>query len=69
MIWHASYELPDAIPVLEAWETPSGVFFLQHVVIVYLHALLFDATLDIFVLFTCRKRIVGIFGRFVSRQP
>jgi len=60
IIWHASHELLDAIPVVEAWEMQSGVFFLQHVVIVRLHALLLDPTLDISVLFTCGKRVVGI---------
>jgi hypothetical protein len=60
IIWHGSHELLDALPVFEAWETQSGVFFLQHVVIVRLHALLLDPTLDIFVLFALRKRIVGI---------
>ena len=59
-IWNASRELLDAIPVVEAWETQSGVFFLQHVVIVRLHTLLFDPTLDIIVLFTRRKQVVGI---------
>jgi len=59
IIWHDSHEPPDAIPVFEAWETQSSVFFLQHVVIVRLHALLLDPTLDIFVLFTRRKRLVG----------
>ena len=28
IIWHASHELLDAITILEAWETQSGVFFL-----------------------------------------
>jgi hypothetical protein len=60
MIWHSSHELLDAIPVFEPWETQSGVFFLQHVVMVRLHALLLDPTLDIFVLFTRPKRVVGI---------
>ena len=60
IIWYASQELLDAIPVVDAWETQRGVFFLQHVVIVRLHALLLDPTLDIFVLFARRKRIVGI---------
>jgi hypothetical protein len=60
IIWHASYELLDTIPVFEAWETQSGVFFLQHVVIVRLHTLNLDPTLDIFVLFTRRKLVVGI---------
>jgi len=32
IIWHASNELLDAITVFEAWETESGVFFLQHAV-------------------------------------
>jgi hypothetical protein len=61
IIWHGSHELLVAIPIFEAWETQSGVFFLQHVVIVHLHALLLHPTLDIFVLFTRRKRVVGIF--------
>jgi hypothetical protein len=60
IIWHASHELLDPIPVFEAWETRSGVFFLQHVVTVCLHTLLLDPTLDIFVLFTHRKQVVGI---------
>jgi len=60
IIWDASHELLDAIPVVEAWETQSGVFFLQHVVIVRLDTLLLDPTLDIFLLFTRRKRVVGI---------
>jgi hypothetical protein len=38
----------------------SGVFFLQHVVIERLHALLLDPPLDIFVLFTCRKWVAWI---------
>jgi hypothetical protein len=46
--------------MFEAWEKLSGVFFLQYVVIVRLHALLPDATLDILVLFRRRKRVVGI---------
>jgi len=58
--WHASHELLDAIPVLESWDTHSGVFFLQHIVIVRLHALLLDLTLDIFVLSTRGNWIVGI---------
>jgi len=60
IIWLASHDLLDAIPVVEAWETPSGVFFFQHVVIVRLHTLLLEPTLDIFVLLTSRKRVVGI---------
>jgi hypothetical protein len=60
IIWHASYKLLDAIPVFEAWEIQSGVFLHQHVVIVCLHALLLDPTLDIFELFTGHKRIVRI---------
>ena len=38
----------------------SGVFFLQHVVIVLLQILLLDPTLDVFVLSTRCKRGVGI---------
>jgi len=50
IVCHASHELLDAISVFEAWETHSGGFFLQHVVIVRLHTLLLDPTLDIFVI-------------------
>ena len=60
IIWHASHKRLDTIPVFEAWETPSGVVFLQHVIIVRLHALLLDPTQDIFVLFTCRGWVVQI---------
>jgi len=60
IIWHASYEVLDAIAIFEAGETQSGVSFLQHVVIVRLHALLLGRTLDIFVLFTRPKRVVEI---------
>ena len=55
----ATHKLPDTIPVFEAWETLSGVFFLQYVLIVHLHALLLDPTPDIFVLFTRCKRRIG----------
>jgi hypothetical protein len=60
IICHGSHRLLDAIPVFEAWETQSCVFFLQHIVIVRLHALLLNPILDIFVLFTSRKWVVGI---------
>ena len=60
LIWHASHELLDTIHVFEAWETHSGVIFLQHVVIVCLHTLLVDPRLRIFVLFMYRKQVVGI---------
>jgi len=60
IIWHASHELLEAIPIFEAWETQSGVFFLQYVAIVRLHTLLLDPTLDMFVLFTRCKLVVGI---------
>jgi len=60
IIWHASHELLHAIPVFEASEMQIGVFFLQHIVIVRLHALLLDPRLDIFVLFTRRKWTVAI---------
>jgi hypothetical protein len=52
--------LLDTIAVFESWETLRGVFFLQHVVMLSLYALLLDSTLDNFVLFTRRKWIVGI---------
>jgi hypothetical protein len=59
IIRRASNELLDAIPTLEARNMQSGVIFHQHVVIVRLYALLPEPTVNIFVLFTCRKRIVG----------
>ena len=60
IIWHASHEILDAIPVVGAWTTQSRVSFLQHVVIVRLHALILDPTLDILLLFTRRKWVVGM---------
>jgi len=60
IIWDASHELLDTIPIFEAFQTQSGVSFLQHVVIVRLYALLFDSTLDIFVVFKCCKQEVRI---------
>jgi hypothetical protein len=60
IIWHARHELLDAIPIFETWETQSGVFFPQQVVIVRLDALLFDPTLDILVLSMCCNRVLGI---------
>jgi len=59
MIYHLRYDLLDTIPFFEASETQSCVSFHWPVVIVRLHSLLLDLTLDIFVLFTRRKRIVG----------
>jgi hypothetical protein len=55
IIWHGSHERLDAISVFEVCETQRSVFFLQHLVIVRLHALLLDPTVDIFVLFTRHK--------------
>jgi hypothetical protein len=49
----------DAINIFEAWEMQSCDFLLQHFVIVCLHALLLDCTVDIFVPFTRRKWVVG----------
>ena len=60
VVWHASHKLLDANPVFEAWEMQSCVFFVQHVAIVRLHALLLDPTLDIFVHFKQGKRVLGI---------
>jgi hypothetical protein len=60
IISHVSHDLLYAIPVVDAWETLSCVFLLRHFVIVRIHALLRDLTLDIFVLFTRCKRIPGI---------
>jgi hypothetical protein len=50
----------NAIPVFEASETQSGVFFLQHSVIVRLHTLPFEATLGEFIFFAGRKRVIEI---------
>ena len=60
IIPHARHEVLDAIPVSEALESQSCVSFLQHVVIVRLHAHLPDPILDIFVLFMLSKWVVGI---------
>jgi hypothetical protein len=60
IIWHAHHKLLDTIAIFEAGEMQSRAFFLQCVVIVCLHALLLDCTLDIFVLFMQCKRVVGI---------
>jgi len=60
IIWHACNKVLDTIPVFDVREMQSGVFFLQCIVIVRLHALLLDLTLEIFVLFTRGKRVVGI---------
>jgi hypothetical protein len=59
IICHGSHELPHANPISEAGERQSGVFFLQHVVIVHLHALHLDPTRDIYVPFTRHKWVVG----------
>jgi len=56
----AGHEFLHTIPILEAWEMQSNVFFLQHIVIVCLHTLLLDLTVNIFVLFTRCKQVVGI---------
>jgi len=58
--WHASHELLDTIAIVEAWEKQSGVFFLQHVVIVRLHSILLDPPLDMFLLCTCCKQVLRI---------
>jgi hypothetical protein len=60
IIWHARHELVDAIPIFEASQTQTIELFLLHLVIVRLHTLLLDPTLDIFELFTRRKRVVQI---------
>jgi hypothetical protein len=60
IIWHTSNDLLDGIPVFEAWKMQSGVFFLQHVVIVRLHNILLDPALYMVVLFMHGKRVVGI---------
>jgi hypothetical protein len=46
--------------MLAASEMQSGVFCLLLVDIVYLHTLRLDFTVDIFVLFRCRQRVVWI---------
>jgi len=60
IIWHASQEHLDGIPIFDAWEIKNGVFFLQHVGIVRLHTLLLDYTWDVFVRMTHCKLAVGI---------
>jgi hypothetical protein len=60
IIWHASQELLDVIPIFEAWATLRGVCFLRHFIIVRLHAFQLHARLDLFVLFTRQTRVVGI---------
>jgi hypothetical protein len=60
IIWHSSHDLLDAIPVFEAWEMQSSVFFLQHIVILHLHTDLLDRLRDIIGLFMCRKCVAGI---------
>jgi len=60
IIWLGSHELLAAMDGFEAWEMQSSVFFLQHIFIVRLPTLSLDPTLDIFVLFMCHKRVVGI---------
>ena len=60
IIWHGSHEFLHAIPILEAWETQSGVFFLRHIVIVCVHAHLLHATLHIFVRFMRNTWVGGI---------
>ena len=60
IIWHGSHGLLDTITILAAWEMQSGDFLVQHVVIVHLHVILLDPTLDIFVLFKHPKQVVGI---------
>jgi len=60
MIWPASRDLGGSIALLEAWETQSGVIFIQDVVIVCLHTHHLDPTVDISVLPTRCKRVVGI---------
>jgi hypothetical protein len=69
IIWHARHDRLDAIPIFEACETRSCVFFLQHLVIVRFHAILLDPRVYIFVLFPHRKREVGIASKFFSWQP
>jgi hypothetical protein len=60
MFWQASHEHLVAIPVFEAWETQSDVFFLQHIVRVRPHSLCVDLTLDICEVFMCRNWVVRI---------
>jgi len=60
IICHTNRKLPVAMPEVETSGMQSGVFFLQHAVIVLLHALLPGPKRDILVLFTWRKQAVGI---------
>lgn len=60
IIRYTCYELLDAIPAAESLKIQDSAFFLRHIVIVHLNALLLDSTLDIFVLFMRHKWEVGI---------
>jgi hypothetical protein len=59
-IWHACHRNLQTIPILDVRATHSGVYFLQHVVIVLFHTLLLDPTLDIYVPFTHCKWVERI---------
>jgi hypothetical protein len=60
IIFRVSRERQDCIPVVEASETQSCAFVIQHVVIVRLHAMLLNPSMDICVLIMGRKRVEGI---------
>lgn len=58
--WQAHHELLDTNPVFAVWETLHVVSFLQHSVIVHLHAFILDTAFYIIVLFMHRKLVIGI---------
>jgi hypothetical protein len=60
ILWHPSHKHLYAIFGFEASDAKSGGFFLQDVIVVRLYPLLLDPALDIFVLFTPCKQVVGI---------
>ena len=60
IIRQANHQLLDSIPIFESSETENGVWFHQQNIIVRLHALFLDSTLDIFVLFARCNMAVGI---------
>jgi hypothetical protein len=55
--WHARHELVGAIPIVEASETETGLYFCQHIVIVCPHTPLFGLRRDTIELFTRHKQV------------
>jgi hypothetical protein len=60
IIWHSRHELLHTVPAFEGWDTQSSVFIFHRIAIVPPHTLLLGPTVDIVVLFTRRKQVIGI---------